>query len=390
MAQQNYVTVREKHKGLSHNSRYYFVIDKNKLMHISSYAVSRRKVSRDTVEYVIDLDMLSGKEIAEILTSEDGIFCLVHVYSVEDLRKRIEKTLLAMKDVKIKPLSCLNNLEFVYLTDNERVFLRKEWTQYYVPMLKILRSFLIPRLSIVLSSSLILPRMSILMCQIISEVDYPLSFLIPYSEYARRKSLTSLTKEIHQAWIATLMVIKLAELGRLKDLFLFFGFKHSSYRPIASFHCRDDLCSLWYEFDMNYHTMCRGMLWRSSPSEELKAFYEHAESVLRRRGLERSPLRPDIVILRGGESCRDLAKGFKVKMIVECKNQSYEYWARDVDTQIIPYKEIFQPEIMVVASLKKVPDHVKTLLSKHGITVIDEVYPGGRGEQELLQLVETL
>jgi hypothetical protein len=55
-----------------------------------------------------------------------------------------------------------------------------------------------------------------------------------------------------------------------------------------------------------------------------------------------------------------------------------EYWAKGMDTQVIPYKEVFQPDIMVLASLKKIPEHVKEYLSKYGIVVVDEVYPRGK------------
>ena len=99
-------------------------------------------------------------------------------------------------------------------------------------------------------------------------------------------------------------------------------------------------------------------------------------------------MRPDIAIIEGGVNCEELLRGFKVRAVIECKNQDYERWAGEVDRQLIPYKEIFQPEVVILASMKKLPDHAKRALGKHGIQVVDEVYPGGRGEGELLELIK--
>lgn len=74
-------------------------------------------------------------------------------------------------------------------------------------------------------------------------------------------------------------------------------FTHSPYYVIALFHGRDGLCSLRYEFGMNPIIMCGGMLWCMETPNTLKYFYQRAESILRRKGLSRTPLRPDIAIL---------------------------------------------------------------------------------------------
>jgi len=307
---------------------------------------------------------------------------LGNVYPAEDLaleysQRRREKV----------PLSFLNGFDLAHLTYNEKKFLQTDWRQYYIPMIEELhRLFETLRNLSQESSYVILTRL--IECQIKSQANYPLSFLIPYSEVARRKSLEGLVKEIHQLWITASILAELYKAGRLRSINL--NFKQSSYYAIASFDCRDGLCSLWYEFDMNPFTMCEGMLWYRGASDTLKHFYQRVESVLRKRGLRRTPLRPDIVILQRGTNCNDLIEGFRVKMIIECKNWDYVYWAKDISTQVIPYKEIFQPDIMVLASLKKIPEHVEGYLSRYKIAVIDEVYPGGKGIDELLRLVMIL
>jgi len=377
-----FITVHESHAGLSSSSEYHYVVEGNRLVHISHYAVSQKRIFEDMVEYAIDLSKLQGKKIIEIRSSNSGIFCNAYIYPAEDLmldfsQRREEK----------QPLSFLNNFELTHLTYHEKVFLQKEWRQYYVPMIEELRTLLTILKNLNRESPyVILTRL--IACQIDSQANYPLSFLIPYSKNARRKSLEALTKEIHQLWVTTHILMELNRLGKLEKVYL--NFEQSSYYAIASFCCRDGLCSLWYEFDMNPHTMCEGMLWYKEASAELRNFYKHVEDILRRRRLRRVPLRPDIAIIHGGAKCDELAQGFKVKLIIECKNWEYMYWAKDIDRQVIPYKEIFKPDIMVLASLKKVPQYAKNMLSRYGITVIDEVHPRGKGLKELLKLIKII
>ena len=57
------VTIRESHSGLSRSSDYHFVLEGGRLIHISRYAVSKRKIFKDMVEYVIDLSKLHGKKL---------------------------------------------------------------------------------------------------------------------------------------------------------------------------------------------------------------------------------------------------------------------------------------------------------------------------------------
>jgi len=471
-----YVKVTESHRGLSRHSNYYFVIDGNKLVHISKYATLPPHKDSDRVEYTVDLSNLSGKTIIEIMSSNSGIYCDVEEYPAEDLGLDYSSRRRARR-----PLSYLNNFDLSHLGPEEREFLSRDWKQYYMPMIEQLRDFL----DLVKNKKLNLPNKvsdvyidlpSLIDCQIKSYVNYPLSFLIPYSLNARKKSLEGLTREIHQIWVATRIIMEINNRNILRSLtlsssdFLSLDFKQGSSYPIATFNCGHDTCSIWYEFDLNINTMCDGMLidavvvktssielpdntytsesTRQIESDLLKKYvkeifendvpwaqaleylwaqarkyvkeiFENAEvdisrlpngikkiyeRVIKVKGLKgyedlikvkrenRVPLRPDIVILRGINSCKDFKNvdEIKVKVLIECKNLDPEYWRQDVDNQIIPYKQIFQPDIAILASLKKVPEDIKIKLNKNGIKVIEYVYPGGRGEKELLDIIKAL
>jgi len=399
------VKVTECKGGLTRSTDYHFIIDINnkKLDHISKYTTSIHD-NGECIEYEVDLSRLSGKNIIEISVTNSGIICSAWEYPAEDLPLPYDS-----KRKTERPLSYLNDLEFTYLKQNEKKFLQSDWKQYYIPMIEQIRIFL----NLVKNKGLNLLRSftqdihaylpQLAQCQIESGANYPLSYLIPYSDRAREKSSEGLTKEIHQIWIASRIIEELDRLNALRSLtpsssnFQFIDFKQGSSYPIATFNCSDGTCSLWYEFELTAHTMCNGMLWYSDklPSS-IEKIYERASKIYKDAQKlvheERIPLRPDIVILSNINSCEDIknANEIRFKAFIECKNLDIQYWLNDIDNQIIPYKQILQPDIALVASLKKVPDHIKAKLDKQGIKVIDEVYPGDKGEKELLQIITSL
>jgi hypothetical protein len=72
-----------------------------------------------------------------------------------------------------------------------------------------------------------------------------------------------------------------------------------------------------------------------------------------------------------------------IKLAVECKDVEHMFWELNAVGSAFTYRELYQPEHIVIASLKTVPPYVKELLAEFNTVVIDNVYPGGGGEQEL-------
>ncbi|MEM3974665.1 MAG: hypothetical protein QXU60_03030 [Sulfolobales archaeon] len=89
------------------------------------------------------------------------------------------------------------------------------------------------------------------------------------------------------------------------------------------------------------------------------------------------PARPDIVVVRGYyERTSDFVKSGKdIDVLVECKENPFDLWKNDIDSQILPYLRVFKPRIFVLASLQSVPDHVRNFLNREGIIVVDELKP---------------
>jgi hypothetical protein len=223
------------------------------------------------------------------------------------------------------------------------------------------------------------------MVHIEHDLRYSASFLIPYSANARLASFT-LTKQIHQIWV----ILRILREFTSENLSLYF--EQSSYYPLAIVRGY----ALWYEFDLTPHTMFGGILWNKDNlslniSPPLKRMYEKAESIKKRRG-GRLSLRPDIAFTYAKDPqgfLNDLTEGRPaIKLLLECKNSDYTFWRGDVEGQIKPYAEIFNPEYIVIASLKPVPQNVKEELSRYGADLIDNVYLGGRGEEELASYIK--
>ena len=186
--------VIEHKRGLSRSTSYYFVIDDNKLVHISKYAFPILN-KENYIEYYIDLTKLREKKVIEISVTNSGISCVAYEYPAEDLDLPFQS-----RRVTIRPLSYLNNLDFEHLTLDEKKFLQGDWKQYYIPMIERIRSFLNSvknkKINLLkgLTSNVSISLSPLLHCQIDSGAIYPLSYLIPYSSSNAKKKKVILIK----------------------------------------------------------------------------------------------------------------------------------------------------------------------------------------------------
>jgi hypothetical protein len=339
-----------------YGGRYYYVLDNEYCVSIARYAVRSVRKYEDEVCYYVEESKIANKAVLEIASANSG-----YIYIKPDV-ELINKC-----------------VDFPHLTHLERRFL-KEWYEYYIPMLKFIKDVTAKGIRVGAVLEFHLERLP----------KYPLPFFISYSSDARLRSFEVLAREIHEIWIA-LRILK--EFVKEID---FVWFQQSSATPVA----KVSDYSLWYEFDFTPHTMCEGKLLdycgsfnvercREPLPQWLLQIWSRAQAILGKSPRELQGLRLDIVFTQAG-SCSDLFKSstLLIKLIIECKNFDYEYWAKDVEKQIIPYKKVFQPEHMIVASLKPVTQDVKKRLKSLGIEVIDHVYPGGVGEKQLVEYVK--
>lgn len=280
------------------------------------------------------------------------------------------------------PLEWLNGFELAHLSPAEKSFL-EHWRGLYKPMLRFAKTFE-GRHSVKVRAG------ALFNIHMLQNLDFPISFMIPYGEKARRKSLSGLTKQIHQVWVALKL---LDHLGfELQHESSYMPFEQSAGRAVALIRGGSGaLYGLWYELDLNPHTMFRGMAWYTRPEgcPGLEEFFgrlglRYTVFGSRSRSI---PLRPDIAILEAKDVSEACRSGLGTKIIIECKNMEFELWRNDIEGQILPYKEIFKPRTMVVASIWRVPKYAKYDLQARSVEVIEEVCPGGSGEEAIVELV---
>lgn len=104
-------------------------------------------------------------------------------------------------------------------------------------------------------------------------------------------------------------------------------------------------------------------------------------------------VKPDIVVVSGHyERTSDFVKsGRSMDLLVECKEESFETWEKDIRSQIIPYKKKFKPRYFIVASLEPVLAPIKSrLLFKYQIRVIDNLKPNSRSISTLCNIVRKI
>jgi hypothetical protein len=352
------VKVCEFHEGLR-GGGYHYVIEGNRLVHISRYAVRREGV-RELLCYYVDLGRLRGRLIVEFSSTRSGPFDRLWVYPAEDLPLEWDR-----RRRRELPVTAINGYKLDHLGLDEMRFL-DEWDKYYRPMLRYIRG----EVSMISATELLKLHLG-------NDLKYPASFLIPYSKRSRLMSLSVLTREIHQVWVA----VRILRVFTTNTLNLFF--EQSPISPLAEVNGY----GMWYEFDLNPHTMFGGVLWwRDEIPSRLRGFYERVKRVKRELGLERYPLRPDIVFTYA-RSANEFLENQAVKLVIECKNIQ---WSESVEKQVLAYKMILQPDHIAVALLRQVPQGVKHKLNLMGVDVIDNVYPGGAGERELVDYVRSV
>jgi len=385
------VRVLENHSGFR-GGTYYYVIEGSLLKPLSSYALTKNE-GDDVVEYEVDSEALKGKEIIMVSSSTTSFTCEIVVADIDALSR--SSLIPGNKGVRGESYSYLNNLDFTFLTEEEKRYVRGEWREYFLPMTKELRVFfyeIYPQLleahnpnADILRTVSLLSRMPLsqitslsplLQCQIKdSSTSYPLSFLIPYSDKARQKSLETLTKEIYHTWLLTKII------EAYKDKLDYINFKFNQTTPVAVISKK---YSIWYDFDMRPAEICGGKLRRS---EAMKEYFERVEKFFEGRRTNRLPLRPDIVIMDDVLSCEDMSKkGIKVKLLIEAKYSDIKYWEKDIYSQVIPYMELLQTENSVVVSMKP----IKKGIEDSRVPIIDNVRPEGEGEKKFVQFLKEI
>jgi len=104
---------------------------------------------------------------------------------------------------------------------------------------------------------------------------------------------------------------------------------------------------------------------------------------------KRIPIRPDIVVARGHfERTKDFIDSKEpIDLIIECKEDPFDKWENEVNSQILPYQETFKPKNFIIASLESVPETTKRNLESRGIKIIDKLKPKSESIETLYNTI---
>lgn len=93
---------------------------------------------------------------------------------------------------------------------------------------------------------------------------------------------------------------------------------------------------------------------------------------------KRAAVRPDIVAVKGifRWTSEFIESRKQIDLLIECKEDPFYEWEKDVESQIRPYLANFNPRRFLLVSFELVPPYIKNQLRKEGITVIDKLKIG--------------
>jgi len=107
---------------------------------------------------------------------------------------------------------------------------------------------------------------------------------------------------------------------------------------------------------------------------------------------KRIPIRPDIVIAKGYFKRTEdfINSGNSIDIIIECKEDPFDAWKKEIETQIFPYIELFKPRKFIIASLEPVPEATKEHLKTYGIEIIDNLKPKSKNIEVLYSTIRKI
>ena len=205
---------------------------------------------------------------------------------------------------------------------------------------------------------------------------YYFTFMSLPSDRSRIRSLRNTRKWIYQLWVLKL-VCECFQVSRF------------------SYHMYEGRPYWWIKQGSDFST-CIGetpfgelTFWLEYQPEDFWSEYRHNKGAYKIYKGKLGTKRPDIVIVRGRfERTKDfIDSGEAIDVLIECKEDPFDRWKGEIESQILQYKENFRPKLLIVASLRSVPVGVKSYLQSIGIEVVDDLRPGNESVSALCNLL---
>jgi hypothetical protein len=74
-------------------------------------------------------------------------------------------------------------------------------------------------------------------------------------------------------------------------------------------------------------------------------------------------------------------------VLIECKEDPFDRWKGEIESQIFQYVRNFKPKLLIVASLKTVPESIKSYLQSQGIKIVDDLRPNSKSISVICDLI---
>jgi len=351
------VKVTDEPKARTRRKTYHYIREGNILRHISEYALKETKSGDEKawkITYDVPMGSIEGKEVYEFSFTNSGSFGVSKYPSSEICKEKDRR----YESVSIAELQIL---EFE-IENNEVSIFVEEIKEFYAPMITDVNNF---KAKVGIDHILTSQRVM----DYLKNIKYGLAAcLCNWPEGARLKSLEQVSKLLHQLWTLKMLheavnVIKVERSWHTEQ---------GSKFPASTFvDNKDRYWTCWFE-PQKIQEAPPNYVGPLTPLFEDRIVWK----------------RPDILISRG--KYRTLVDAPKFDILIECKNLPFNYWWDDgkvVRNQLLPYKELFNPEIIIIASLKPIPDWAKDSLEKEGFIIVDKFYPGGKGTIEFKNII---
>jgi len=346
------IIMKEKIGNGTRGGSYIYVVDGKELVHISDYATKRMLGKYgDEVVYEVLVDKIAGKILYCFNFSRSG-GAFLGKCKIEDFEDGCPEKYEYFGSLE-KHIHEIRDLEF-RVKDPTLLSLVTQFKQLFIPMIQEIKQYEKMR------GFRISFRQERLRNAFEDPEAYYFTFMSLPNDRNRIKSL-----KVTRRWIYQLWTLKL-----LCDALRVSEFKGHAYegRPYWRIEQGSDFSTaiagtpfgditFWLEFQ---------------PSK-----YAHILGMFAKR---RVPIRPDIVVAKG---CFERTDEFinskrRIDLIVECKEDPFDAWKNEIESQIFPYQEIFKPDNFIIASLEHVPDTEKKYLERREIRVVDDLRANSR------------
>ena len=351
------VKITDEPKARTRRKTLNYMREGNILRHISKYAVNETKTGDEKagkITYDVPMERIQGKEAYKFSFTNSGGFTIEKFYSSEFLKEK-ERT---KEYVSIEELQ---SLEFE-MENNDVEKLVKEIRVFYKPMINEINTF-----KEKIGMDYI--RTSNRLGNYLKDVKYGLaSNLCNWPEKARVRSLKQTSGLLHKLW--ALKVIHEA----LQAVKIESGWhtEQGSKSPASIFiDNQRNYWSCWFE-----------------PQIVKKAPPNYEGPFAPFLGEKTVWKRPDLLISKGKYNSFEDAPKFD--FLIKCKNSAFDNWwdgGKIIKKVLLPYKTLFNPEKLILASFESIPDLEKDRLEKEDFLVVDELYPEGKGVPEFKRLI---